>query len=119
MFSISFASHLIRHSGTVRAFKDTQTALQHLRHSERTRALGHSEGTQENTRRALGWALWHSRHFGTRTLKALKHLGTWALKTLRYLGTQTLGHLGHLGIWEHGHSRHSGTRALGHSRHFI
>ena len=69
MLSILFKSHLIRHSGTRRAFKDTQTALEHLRHLESTRALrhsdstertiGHWEGTQAlgghlGTRRALG-----------------------------------------------------------------
>ena len=67
MLSILFKSHLIRHSGKGRACKDTQRALENLRHLESTWALGHSEST-----RALG----HLRHLGTRTLKALRHLGT-------------------------------------------
>ena len=55
MLSILFKSHLIRHSGTRRAFKDTQSALEQLRHSESTQALGHlmHSGT---------WALGHSRY---------------------------------------------------------
>ena len=69
MHSTLFKSHLIRHSGTKHGFKDTQRAVEHLRHSESTRALGHSESTQ----RALG----HSE--GTQTFgdfKALGHLDT-------------------------------------------
>ena len=47
MLSFFLKSHLIRHSGMRRAFKDTQRALEHLRHSKSTRALGeHSEGTR-------------------------------------------------------------------------
>ena len=85
MLTILFKSHLIRHSGTGRAFKDTQRALEHLRHLESTRALGHLENTQRllghsGTWRALG-------HLGTWALRALKHLGNWALKALRHLDT--------------------------------
>ena len=40
MLSILFKSHLIRHSGTRREFKDTQRALGE--HSEGTLALEHS-----------------------------------------------------------------------------
>ena len=59
MLSILFKSHLIRHSDMERAFKDTQRTLEHLRHSESTRVVGHSEGTQRThghlgTRRGLG-----------------------------------------------------------------
>ena len=50
MLSISFQSHLIRHSGTGFISKDTQRVLEHLRHSESTRALG---GRSEGTWRAL------------------------------------------------------------------
>ena len=50
MLSFSFQSQLIRHSDMGRIFKDNQRAFKHLRHSESTRALGHSESTQ----RALG-----------------------------------------------------------------
>ena len=50
MLSISFQSHLIRHSGTGFISKDTQMVLEHLRHSESTRALG---GRSEGTWRAL------------------------------------------------------------------
>ena len=103
MLSISFKSHLIRHSGTERAFKDTRRTLKHLGHSESTRAVGHSEGTQraprghsEGTQRALGghlgtWALGehsegaHSE--GTRALGHLRHLGTETLRALRHSGT--------------------------------
>ena len=46
MLSISFHSHLIRHSGKEHGFKETQRILKHLRHSESTRVLGHSGGTQ-------------------------------------------------------------------------
>ena len=67
MHSILFKSHLIIHSGTKRGFKDTQKALEHSRHSESTRAFGHSESTQ----RALG-------HLdGTRVLGG--HSNIWAL----------------------------------------
>ena len=117
-----FKSHLIRHSGTGGAFNNTQTALEHLRNSESTwalglsegtRTLGHLEGTQalrghSGTQRALRHlentrAPGRLRNLGTRTLRALGHLrysGTWALRALRHSGTQ-------------------GTRALGHSNHFI
>ena len=93
MLNILFKSHLIRHSDTGSAFKDTQRALEHLRHSESTqRALGHLKGTRalggfSGTRRALR----HLRHLGTRTLRALRHLehlGTRELKVLGYLGIQ-------------------------------
>ena len=91
LLSILFKSHLIRYSGTGLAFKDTLRALEHLRHSESTGALGHSE----STRRALG----HLMHLGTRTIMAHGPLeGTWelgghsgtrrALKALGHLGTQ-------------------------------
>ena len=71
---ISFQSHLIGYSGTGRTFKDNQRALEHLRHSESTGALGHSEGTQKALGGHLGtWALGHS---GTRGLKALWHSDT-------------------------------------------
>ena len=75
MLSILFKPDLIRHSGTRRAFKDTQRALEQLRHSESTRRLGHSESTQ----RALGhlegtWTL--GGHLVTRALKALEHSDT-------------------------------------------
>ena len=61
MLSISFKSYLIRHSGTGRAFKNTQRALEQLRHSESTqKALRNLEGTQ-----AL------QGHLGTRALKAV------------------------------------------------
>ena len=66
MLSISFHSHLIRHSGKEHGFKETQRILKHLRHLESTRVLGHSGGTQ----RALGG------HLGTRALKALVHADT-------------------------------------------
>ena len=67
MLSFSFQSHLIRHSDTdIRTFKHNQRALEHLRHSESTGALEHSEGTQ----RALEG---HSR---TRALKAIGHSDT-------------------------------------------
>ena len=95
MLSILFKSHLIRHSGTRRAFKDTQTTLEHLRHLESTRALRHSDSTERALRHsedtwALGghsegtWALGHLRHLGTRTLRALKAPGTQAFGHLRY-----------------------------------
>ena len=54
MLSILFKSHLIRHSGTGREFKDTQRALEHVKNSESAWALEHYEGT-----RALN-ALGHS-----------------------------------------------------------
>ena len=80
MLSILFKSHLIRHSGTRREFKDTQTALENLRHSESTqRALWHSDtrafGGHSGTWRALG-------HSGTWALGHLRHSGTWALRQL-------------------------------------
>ena len=71
-----------------RTFKDNQRAFKHLRHSESTRALGHSEGT----RRALGGhsgtqALRHLRHLGT---QALEHSCTGALRALKHSGTRAL-----------------------------
>ena len=74
MLSILFKSRLIRHLGTTCAFKDTERALKHLRHSESTRALGHSESTQ----RALGhWdAQARGGHLETRAFKALGHWDT-------------------------------------------
>ena len=57
-------SHLVRHSGMGRVFKDTHRGLKHLRHSESTRTLGHSESTS----RTLGW------HSGTRKRMALGRL---------------------------------------------
>ena len=81
MLSILINSHLIRHSGTGCAFKDSHMALKHLRHSESTRALGQSEDTQ-----GLGYL----RNLGTRTIRALSHLGTRELKALTHLGTWAL-----------------------------
>ena len=49
MLSILFKSQLIRHSCTRSAFKDTQRALEHLKHWESTCKLG-----QSSTCRALG-----------------------------------------------------------------
>ena len=66
MLSISFKSHLIRHSGTGCAFKDTQRALEHLRHSGSWALGGHSKETRGTLRG-------HSE--GTRM--TLGHLGTW------------------------------------------
>ena len=83
MLSILFKSRLFRHSGTRRAFKDTQKALGHL--GTRRAVRGHSD-----TWRALG----HLRHLGTLTFRALRHLGTWVLKALRHSGTWSLRHLG-------------------------
>ena len=95
MLSILFKSHLFRHSGTGSAFKDTQRAFEHLRHSESTRALGeHSEGTQAPSHLEGPRMLSHLRHLGTQLPRVLKHLGTCALKALRHLATQALGHLG-------------------------
>ena len=108
MLSILFKSRLFRHSGTRRAFKDTQKALGHL--GTRRAVRGHSD-----TWRALR----HLRHLGTLTFRALRHLGTWALGYLRHSGTQALGHSG---TWALRALRHLGTwalKALGHSRHFI
>ena len=105
MLSISNKSHLIRHSGMRCAFKSTQRALKHLRHSESTRALGHSESTQRGLGHwdapALGghghlegtWKLGHLRYLDTRTVRALGHLRTSALNTLRHLATWALGAL--------------------------
>ena len=71
MLSNLFKSHLIRHPGTERAFKDTQRTIEH------SEALGHSE----STKRTLG-------HLeGTQALGDLRHLGTWALGHLGYSGT--------------------------------
>ena len=39
-------SHLIKHSGTQSGLEDTHSALEHSKHSESTRELGHSEGTR-------------------------------------------------------------------------
>ena len=75
MLSILFKSHVIRHSGTGCAFKNTQRALENLSHSESTRALGQSGSTL----RVL-------RHSSTRVLRA--HLGTRAPKALGLLDTQ-------------------------------
>ena len=84
MFSILFKSHLFRHSRMGRAFKDTQRALEHLRHSENTNPLEYLESIQ-------------------RTLRALRHLDTWAL---RHSDTWKLGHSRNSGTWTLGHSRH-------------
>ena len=107
-YGLWFRSHLIRHLGMGRAFKDTRRALKHLRHSDlETKVLG---GHSESTRRAVGYlgpwraiehsegtwalrghsdiralkALGHSDTYGT---QALRHLRTWALKVLGYSGT--------------------------------
>ena len=84
MFSNLFKSHLIRHPGTERAFKDTQ------------RTIEHSEALR-STRRVLGhlgtWALGHLGYSGTWVLGHLEHLGTWALKELEHSGTWALGAL--------------------------
>ena len=81
MFNISFKSHIIRHSCTRRAFKDTQRELEYLRHSEGTQsALGGRLGT---------WALKALGHSDIQGTQALGHLGTWGT-----WGTQALGHLG-------------------------
>ena len=84
MLSISFQSHLIRHSGSGCTFKDTQRVLEHLRHSENTRPLGHLE----STRRALR----HLGHSGHSDIQALGHSCNWALTAL---GTRALGHPRH------------------------
>ena len=70
MLSITFQSHLIKHS-----------------------ALGYLEGTW----RALGGylgirALKALRHAGTQALGHSRHSDTWALGHLRHLGTRPLGH---------------------------
>ena len=72
-FFTSFQSHLIRHSGTGCTFKDTQSALRHLRHSESTQALWYWEGTQTVLGRHLGnWAPGeHSE--STRALEVLRN----------------------------------------------
>ena len=74
ILSILFQSHLIRHSGTQSAFKDTQRAFKHSKHWESTRAHGGHSDTW--ALKALGhfssystqaiWALGHSKHSGTR-----------------------------------------------------
>ena len=106
MLSILFKSHVIRHSGTGCAFKNTQRALENLSHSESTRALGQSESTLRVLRHSSTRVL--RAHLGTRALKALGlldtqwtqalgHSGNWALKALRqleHLATWALGHLG-------------------------
>ena len=72
MLSNCFKSHLIRHSGTRCAFKETQRVLRHLRHTESTRALGHSESTQRALRGHSG------------TWRPIGHSeGTWALDHLK------------------------------------
>ena len=76
MLSISFQSHLIRHSGAGRTFKDTQTVIKHLRHWESTRALRHSEGTQRALGGHLGTQRALEKHSGTQALKALGHSDT-------------------------------------------
>ena len=83
-YGLWFKSHLIRHLGMGRAFKDTQRALKHLRHSYlETWALG---GHSESTRRVVGY-------LGTR--RAIQHWeGTWELRG----HSGTLKALGHLGI---------------------
>ena len=83
MFSILFKSHLFRHSRMGRAFKDTQRALEHLRHSENTNTLEYLESIQ-------------------RTHRALRHLDTWALKAFRHLDTRALKELGYLDTWAFG-----------------
>ena len=82
MLIILFKSHLIRQSGTGRAFKDTQRTLEHLRHldTRALRAVNHL-GT---------WALGHLRHSGTWVLRALRNLGTSALKALEHSSTWAL-----------------------------
>ena len=81
MLSILFNSLLIRYSDTGSAFKDTQSALEHLKHSESSRralrgtlafgehsstwmALGHSNGTRAPDTRAIK-TLEHSNTNGT------------------------------------------------------
>ena len=88
MLSISFKSHLIRHSGMERAFKDTQRTLEPLTKALREHSGGWAlEGHSEDTQRAL-------EHLGTR--RALKRAlgehsqGTWVLEHLRHLGTRAL-----------------------------
>ena len=75
ILGISFKSHLIRHSRTEGALKDTQRALEHLRHSESTGTVRYSEGT----RRALG-------HLGTQ-----RALGGHSEGTRRALGGHSEG----------------------------
>ena len=74
MHSYLFKSHLIRHLGMVRAFKDTQRALKHLKYLEGIQVLEHSEDTRRTHRghSESTWAL--GVHSGTEALKALKHL---------------------------------------------
>ena len=82
-YGLWFKSHLMRHLGMGRAFKDTQSALKHLRLSDlETWALG---GHSESTRRAIGYLV---------TWRAIEHSeGTWALRG--HSGTwKALGHLG-------------------------
>ena len=104
MLSNLFKSHLIRHPGTERAFKDTQRTIEHSEALRSTRrVLGHL-----GTRRTLRG------HSGTwRALGHLRHLGTWALGHLGYSGTWVLGHLEHLGTWALKELEHSGTWVLG------
>ena len=107
MHSFSFYSHLIRYSDAGHTFKDNQRALKHLRHSESTRALGQSEGTQ----RALGG------HSGTPAVKAFGHSDTYGTQALRHLSTRVLGHLENLGTraFEALYLADSGLNELGYS----
>ena len=104
-YGLWFKSHLIRHLGMGRAFKYTQRALKHLRHSDlETWVLG---GHSESTRRAVGylgpwkaiehsegtWALRHAGTSGTWALRHLRHSGTWALTHLGTQSTRVLGNL--------------------------
>ena len=85
-YGLWFKSHLIRHLGMGRAFKDTRRALKHLRHSDlETWVLG---GHSESTGRAVGYlgpwrtiehseGTWALRgHSDIRALKALGHSDT-------------------------------------------
>ena len=130
MLSILFKSQLIRHSCTRSAFKDTQRALEHLKHWESTCKLGQSStcralGLLEGTRALGGYlgnkalkALGQSETQGTRALKALRHLDTQSSQVLGHSGNQGTRALGHLGralssqaLW---HSINQDTRALKH-----
>ena len=79
-----FKSHLIRHLGMRRAFKDTQRALKHLRNSDLgTWALG---GHSESTRRALGYlGTWRAIELSEGTWALRGHSDAW--KALGYSGT--------------------------------
>ena len=54
MPSISLHSHVIKDKGTGCTFKDIQSVLEHLRHSESIWALEQSEGTQMALKGHLG-----------------------------------------------------------------